>query len=162
VSEDRFVIFSETGGFKVPNALLPGCFLNHGNYIVSLGNVCRWLAQQAEALGVEIYPGFAGAEVLYNEDGSVRGVATGDMGIGRDGQPTDAHTSRAWSCWRSTPSSPRAAAATSASSSRPEVPPAQRRRPAGLRHRHQGAVGDQAGTARQGPGHAHRRLADGA
>ena len=91
VSEDRFVIFSETGGFKVPNALLPGCFLNHGNYIVSLGNVCRWLAQQAEALGVEIYPGFAGAEVLYNEDGSVRGVATGDMGIGRDGQPTDAH-----------------------------------------------------------------------
>ena len=91
VSEDRFIIFSEKGGFKVPNALLPGCFLNHGNYIVSLGNVCRWLAQQAEALGVEIYPGFAGAEVLYNEDGSVRGVATGDMGIGRDGQPTDAH-----------------------------------------------------------------------
>ncbi|MCC7270438.1 MAG: electron transfer flavoprotein-ubiquinone oxidoreductase [Rhodocyclaceae bacterium] len=91
VSEDRFIILSETGGLKVPNALLPGCFLNHGNYIVSLGNVCRWLAQQAEALGVEIYPGFAGAEVLYNEDGSVRGVATGDMGIGRDGQPTDAH-----------------------------------------------------------------------
>ncbi len=90
VSEDRFIIFSETGGFKVPNALLPGCFLNHGNYIVSLGNVCRWLAQQAEALGVEIYPGFAGAEVLYNEDGTVRGVATGDMGVGRDGQPTDA------------------------------------------------------------------------
>jgi electron-transferring-flavoprotein dehydrogenase len=91
VSEDRFIIFSETGGFKVPNTLLPGCFLNHGNYIVSLGNVCRWLAQQAEALGVEIYPGFAGAEVLYNEDGSVRGVATGDMGVGRDGQPTDAY-----------------------------------------------------------------------
>jgi len=91
VTEDRFIIFSETGGIKVPNVLLPGCFLNHGNYIVSLGNVCRWLAQQAEALGVEIYPGFAGAEVLYNEDGSVRGVATGDMGIGRDGQPTSAH-----------------------------------------------------------------------
>ncbi len=91
VTEDRFIIFSGKGGIKVPNALLPGCFLNHGNYIVSLGNVCRWLAQQAEALGVEIYPGFAGAEVLYNEDGSVRGVATGDMGIGRDGQPTSAH-----------------------------------------------------------------------
>jgi electron-transferring-flavoprotein dehydrogenase len=91
VSEDRFIIFSEKGGFRVPNALLPGCFLNHGNYIVSLGNLCRWLAQQAEALGVEIYPGFAGAEVLFNEDGSVRGVATGDMGIGRDGQPTSAH-----------------------------------------------------------------------
>ena len=91
VSEDRFIIFSEKGGFRVPNALLPGCFLNHGNYIVSLGNLCRWLAQQAEALGVEIYPGFAGAEVLFNEDGSVRGVATGDMGIGRDGQPTSAY-----------------------------------------------------------------------
>ena len=91
VTEDRFIIFSEKGGFKVPNALLPGCFLNHGNYIVSLGNLCRWLAQQAEALGVEIYPGFAGAEVLYSEDGAVKGVATGDMGIGRDGQPTDAH-----------------------------------------------------------------------
>ena len=91
VSEDRFIIFSEKGGFRVPNALLPGCFLNHGNYIVSLGNLCRWLAQQAEALGVDIYPGFAGAEVLFNEDGSVRGVATGDMGIGRDGQPTSAH-----------------------------------------------------------------------
>ncbi|MBA3904429.1 MAG: electron transfer flavoprotein-ubiquinone oxidoreductase, partial [Rhodocyclaceae bacterium] len=90
VSEDRFVILSETGGFRVPNALLPGCFLNHGNYVVSLGNVCRWLGQQAEALGVEIYPGFAGAEVLFNEEGSVKGVATGDMGVGRDGQPTDA------------------------------------------------------------------------
>ncbi len=91
VSEDRFIIFSEKSGIRVPNALLPGCFLNHGNYIVSLGNVCRWLAQQAEALGVEIYPGFAGAEVLFDEDGAVRGVATGDMGIGRDGQPTGAH-----------------------------------------------------------------------
>jgi electron-transferring-flavoprotein dehydrogenase len=90
VTEDRFIILSETGGIKVPNALLPGCFLNHGNYIVSLGNVCRWLGQQAEALGVEIYPGFAGAEVLFNEDGSVKGVATGDMGVGRDGQPTEA------------------------------------------------------------------------
>jgi electron-transferring-flavoprotein dehydrogenase len=90
VTEDRFVILSETGGIKVPNALLPGCFLNHGNYIVSLGNVCRWLAQQAEALGVEIYPGFAGAEVLFNEDSSVKGVATGNMGVGRDGQPTEA------------------------------------------------------------------------
>ncbi|MDR2239948.1 MAG: electron transfer flavoprotein-ubiquinone oxidoreductase [Zoogloeaceae bacterium] len=91
VSEDRFVILTETGGIRLPNALLPGCFHNHGNYIISLGNLCRWLAQQAEALGVEIYPGFAGAEVLYAEDGSVRGVATGDMGIGRDGQPTGAY-----------------------------------------------------------------------
>ena len=91
VSEDRFYLLSETGGRKVPNFLLPDCFQNHGNYIVSLGQVCRWLGEQAEALGVEIYPGFAGAEVLYDETGAVKGVATGDMGVGRDGQPTAAY-----------------------------------------------------------------------
>jgi electron-transferring-flavoprotein dehydrogenase len=89
VTEDRFMFLSETGGMQVPDALLPGCFRNHGNYVVSLGNVCRWLGQQAEALGVEIFPGFAAAEVLFNEDGSVKGVATGDMGIGKDGQQTE-------------------------------------------------------------------------
>ena len=71
---------------------MPPLMNNHGNYIVSLGNVCRWLATQAEALGVEIYPGFAAAEVLYNEDGSVKGVATGDMGIGKDGKQKDTYT----------------------------------------------------------------------
>jgi electron-transferring-flavoprotein dehydrogenase len=71
--------------------MLPACFTNHGYYVVSLGNVCRWLAQQAEGLGVEIFPGFAAAEVLYGQDGAVRGVATGDMGIGRDGKPTAGH-----------------------------------------------------------------------
>ena len=91
VSEDRFMILSETGAFKIPSAMLPECFQNHGNYVISLGNVVRWLGQQAEALGVEIFPGFAAAEVLFHEDGRVKGVATGDMGIGRDGQPTDAH-----------------------------------------------------------------------
>ena len=91
VSEDRFMILSETGAFKIPSGLLPECFQNHGNYVVSLGNVVRWMGQQAEALGVEIFPGFAAAEVLFHEDGRVKGVATGDMGIGRDGQPTDAH-----------------------------------------------------------------------
>jgi len=91
VSEDRFLILSETGAFKIPSALLPECFQNHGNYVISLGNVVRWMGQQAEALGVEIFPGFAAAEVLFNEDGSVKGVATGDMGIGKDGKPTDAH-----------------------------------------------------------------------
>ncbi len=91
VQEDRFVFLNETGGLQVPDFLLPDCFKNHGNYIISLGNVCRWMGQQAEALGIEIYPGFAGAEILYDENGSVKGVATGDMGIGRDGQPTDAY-----------------------------------------------------------------------
>ncbi len=85
VTEDRFFIFSEDGATKIPNSLLPKCFHNEGNYVISLGNVCRWLGEQAEALGVEIYPGFAGAEVLFNENGAVRGVATGDMGRLHDG-----------------------------------------------------------------------------
>ncbi len=88
VSEDRFLFLTESRSYRVPNALLPDCFRNHGNYVVSLANVCRWLGKQAEDLGVEIYPGFAAAEVLVHADGSVRGIATGDMGIGRDGKPT--------------------------------------------------------------------------
>jgi len=91
VTEDRFLFLTESGGFGVPNFLMPPLMNNHGNYIVSLGNVCRWLAEQAEALEVEIYPGFAGAEVLYNDDGSVKGVATGDMGVGRDGEQTGSY-----------------------------------------------------------------------
>jgi len=85
VSEDRFFILSATGATKVPNSLLPKCFHNEGNYVISLGNVCRWLGEQAEALGVEIYPGFAGAEVLFDDSGAVKGVATGDMGRLHDG-----------------------------------------------------------------------------
>src|SRR5205823_8168546 len=85
-AEDRFLLLTETRAHRLPT---PPQMTNHGNYIISLGNLCRWLAQQAEALGVEIYPGFAAAEVLYDDSGRVRGVATGDMGIGRDGQPTD-------------------------------------------------------------------------
>ncbi|MGY8963477.1 MAG: electron transfer flavoprotein-ubiquinone oxidoreductase, partial [Rhodospirillales bacterium] len=91
VNQDRFLFLTESGGFSVPNFLIPPLMNNHGNYIVSLGNVCRWLAEQAEAMEVEIYPGFAGSEVLYAEDGSVRGVATGDMGIGRDGKKTSSY-----------------------------------------------------------------------
>ncbi len=88
VTADRFLFLTETGATATPDALLPACFQNHGNYIVSLGNVVRWLAAQAEALGVEIFPGFPAAEVLYNDDGSVKGVATGNLGIGKDGEPT--------------------------------------------------------------------------
>ncbi len=89
VTEDRFLFLSESGSLRVPNFLLPECFRNHGNYVISLGNVCRWLGKRAEALGVEIYPGFAAAEVLYGDQGAVRGVGTGDMGVARDGRPTD-------------------------------------------------------------------------
>ena len=89
VSSDHFLFLDESGAKSTPEWLLPDCFKNHGNYIVSLGAVTRWLAQQAEALGVEIFPGFAAAEVLYNDDGSVKGVATGNMGVGKDGEPTE-------------------------------------------------------------------------
>ena len=85
VSEDRFEILTAARAYPIPQWLLPPLMRNHGNYIVSLGNVCQWLAQQAEALGVEIYPGFAAAEVLYTDTGAVRGVATGDMGVAKDG-----------------------------------------------------------------------------
>jgi len=91
VTEDRFLLLRERSAFKVPNFLLPACFRNHGNYVVSLGNVCRWLAQQAETLGIEIFPGFAAAEVLYDDRGTVTGVATGDMGVGKDGEPGPNH-----------------------------------------------------------------------
>jgi electron-transferring-flavoprotein dehydrogenase len=90
VSEDRFLFLTAKGSIAVPRLFQLPALNNHGNYIVSLGNVCRWLAKQAEELGVEIYPGFAAAEVLYDEKGAVRGVATGDMGIGKDGEKTDA------------------------------------------------------------------------
>ncbi|MEM7255591.1 MAG: NAD(P)/FAD-dependent oxidoreductase, partial [Pseudomonadota bacterium] len=75
VSDEQFLFLSETNGISWPTALLPPPMKNHGNYIVSLGNVCRWLGEQAEELGVEIYPGFAASEVLYNDDGAVRGIA---------------------------------------------------------------------------------------
>ncbi|TAK65646.1 MAG: NAD(P)/FAD-dependent oxidoreductase, partial [Betaproteobacteria bacterium] len=84
--EDRFLFLTEKRAIKLPT---PPQMHNHGNYVISLGSLCRWLGQQAEGLGVEIYPGFAAAEVLYHEDGSVKGVATGDLGIGKDGQHTE-------------------------------------------------------------------------
>jgi len=85
VTDDRFLVLSESHARRLPNWMLPRLMSNHGMYIVSLGNVCRWLGQQAEALGVEIYAGFPAAEVLYDERGAVRGVATGEMGVAKDG-----------------------------------------------------------------------------
>jgi electron-transferring-flavoprotein dehydrogenase len=90
VSEDRFLFLSQKSSFRTPAWALPACFRNHGNYVVSLSNVTKWLGQQAEALGVEIFPGFAAAEVLY-ENGAVKGVATGAMGINKKGERTDAY-----------------------------------------------------------------------
>ena len=88
VTDDAYVFLGEKSSLRVPNMFLPPFAHNHGNYIISLGELTKWLAEQAESLGVEIFPGFAAAEVLYNEDGSVKGVATGNMGIGKDGEPT--------------------------------------------------------------------------
>jgi electron-transferring-flavoprotein dehydrogenase len=87
VTDDAMSFLSEKSAFRTPNFMLPECSQNHGNYVVSLGDVTRWLAQQAESLGVEIFPGFAAAEVLYNESGSVKGVATGNMGVEKNGEP---------------------------------------------------------------------------
>ena len=90
VSEDRFLFLTETKAVRTPGWMLPGCFQNHGNYVISLANVVRWLGQQAEALGIDLFPGFPAAEILYDDDGAVRGVATGNLGIDRHGQPTGA------------------------------------------------------------------------
>ena len=85
VSDDYFLMLSESGGWRVPSRLIPPLMRNHGNYIVSLGKLCVWLAEQAEALGVEIYPGFAAAELLYREDGALKGILTGDLGVAKNG-----------------------------------------------------------------------------
>jgi electron-transferring-flavoprotein dehydrogenase len=92
VSDDRFYFLGPAGHIRLPNAFMPPLMSNHGNFIGSLGNVARYLAAHAEALGVEIYPGFAATEVLYDENGAVAGIATGDMGIDRDGKAKDDHT----------------------------------------------------------------------
>ncbi len=92
VTNDEIYLFTKPdGAFKVPNWMAPKTMHNHGNYIASLGNLTRWLGEQAESLGVEIFPGFAAAEILYNDDGSVKGVATGDMGLDANGEPKDSH-----------------------------------------------------------------------
>jgi electron-transferring-flavoprotein dehydrogenase len=89
VTDDAYMLLGEKTGVRIPNVVLPPFAQNHGNYIISLGAVTKWLAEQAEGLGVEIFPGFAAAEILYNDNGSVKGVATGNMGVGKDVEPMD-------------------------------------------------------------------------
>ena len=91
VRDDRFYMLGEGGGIRIPNAAMPPLMSNHGNYIVSMGNVCRWMAEQAEELGVEIFPGMACSELVYGEDGSVKGVVAGEFGLNPDGTPSDAY-----------------------------------------------------------------------
>src|SRR6267154_293938 len=92
VTDDRFYMLGSSGALRLPNFLMPRLMNNHGNFVVSLGNVCRWLATKAEALGVDIYPGFAAVELLFDPNGAVRGVATGDMGIAKSGERKDTFT----------------------------------------------------------------------
>ncbi|WP_461482681.1 NAD(P)/FAD-dependent oxidoreductase, partial [Porticoccus sp.] len=91
VREDDIYVLTRERGIKVPALFAPKTMHNHGNYIISLGNLCRWLAEQAENLGVEVFPGFAAADVLYAENGEVRGIITGDMGVGLNGEHKDAY-----------------------------------------------------------------------
>jgi len=101
VTSDRFLVLGPAGALPLPNFMLPPLMKNHGNYIASLGNVARWLGEQAEAMGVEIYPGFAAAELLFDENGAVRGVATGDMGVSKPARKKTAGC-RAWNYMRNT------------------------------------------------------------
>ena len=91
VKDEMHILTSSTGSITMPNFAIPKPMHNEGNYIVSLGNVCRWMAEQAEQLGAEIFPGFAASEVLYHEDGSVKGIATGDMGVSATGEQKDGY-----------------------------------------------------------------------
>src|SRR6201985_3647470 len=92
VTDDRFYFLGPAGSIRLPNFAMTPLMHNHGNYIVSLENVCRWLATQAEALGVEIYPGFPAHDIVYGENGEVRGIVTGDLGVARDGHHKDSYT----------------------------------------------------------------------
>src|SRR5262249_34113518 len=92
VTSARFYMLGTASPVRLPNLMMPPLMSNHGNFIVSLGEVTRWLGRKAEALGVEIYPGFAAAEVLFGANGEVVGIATGDMGLAKDGKPKDAFT----------------------------------------------------------------------
>ena len=142
VTDEAMMFLSEKGAHRTPNFLLPKCIQNHGNYIISLGALTRWLAQQAENLGVEIFPGFAAAEVLYNDDGSVKGVATGNLGVGKDGEPGESLPDRHGTARQVHDLCRRLARSPRASQLIAQVQAGRGPRSAELRHRHQGTVGD--------------------
>ena len=157
---DEFRYLTRKGGIRMPGAFLPPQMRNHGNYIISLGNLCRWLGQQAEELGVEVYPGFAAAEVLYHEDGRVKGVATGDMGIARGRHP-EGELRAGRRAAREVHAVRRRRPRLAHQATGRAVRSAQARGPADLRHRAQGGLGDRARQAPAGPDPAQLRLAAG-
>ena len=158
VTDDRFYWLGPAGGLRVPNFLLPPLMSNHGNFIVSLGNVCRWLATKAEGLGVEIYPGFAAAEVLYGEHGEVVGVATGDMGVGKERRAQGLVHARHGAA-RQVHAVRRRRARLALEAADQPVRARQGSRAAEVRHRAEGAVEGRAGEAQARAGAAHIRLA---
>ena len=158
VTEDHFFLLGPSGSLKLPNFLMPPLMGNHGNYIVSLGNVCRWLAAKAEALGVEIYPGFAAAELLFDGDGAVAGVATGDMGVGQErraGPELPARHGADGQVRADRRGRPRLARQAADAQVRARPQP----RAAEIRHRPEGALGGEAGEPPAGPRPAFLRLA---
>ncbi len=158
VTEDRFYWLGPTGALRVPNFLNPPLLSNHGMFVVSLGNVCRWLAKKAEALGVEIYPGFAAAEVLYDDNGAVAGIVTGDMGVGKDGKPKEGFTRGMELRGKYTLFAEGARGSLSQADHRP-LRAGARPRAAEIRHRAEGALEGRAGETSPRPGAAQLRLA---
>ncbi len=151
VKSDRFYLTTSQGWFRIPNFIMPPLMHNHHCYIGSLGNVCRWLAPKAEALGVEIYPGFAAAEVLYDDNGAVRGIATGDMGIAGDGSRKDFLHPRHGAA-RQVHAVRRRRARLAVEAADREVSARRQERAAEVRHRPQGSLADRSGEAPEGGG----------
>ena len=158
VKDDRFYWMTAAGAIRLPNFAMPPLMNNHHCYIGSLGNVCRWLAPKAEALGVEIYPGFAAAEVLYDDKGAVRGIATGDMGIAKDGQPQGFLHPRHGTARQIHAVRRRRARQPDQATDR-EIFARRQERAAEIRHRPEGSLGDRSGQAPEGPDPAFVRLA---
>ena len=160
VTDDRFYYLGPAGAIRIPNFIFPPLMSNHGNYIVSLGNVCRWLATQAEELGVEIYPGFPAAEVAYGEKGEVIGVITGDLGVAKDGHHKDCLHARHGAA-RQIHAVRRGRARFADQDAGEEIRARQRPRSAEIRHRREGTLGTEAGEFQARACDAHDGLAAG-
>ena len=160
VKDDQFYWMTEAAAIPLPTIAMPPLMNNHHCYIGSLGMVCRWLAQKAEALGVEIYPGFAATEVLYDEKGAVRGIATGDMGVGKDGKPKDSFTRGMELLGKYTLFAEGARGSLTKTADR-QIRARRELRAAEIRHRPEGSLADRSGQTPEGPGPAFVRLAAG-
>ena len=158
VKTDKFYWMTAGSAIPLPAIAMPPLMNNHHCYIGSLGMVCRWLAQKAEALGVEIYPGFAAAEVLYDEKGAVRGIATGDMGVGRDGKPKDSFT-RGMELLGKYTLFAEGARGSLTKQLIAKFSLDAKSEPAEIRHRPQGSLADRSGKTPEGPDPAFVRLA---